>query len=339
MTYNKNDNQIKIHGVNLGGWLLLERWMTPKLFEKSDAQDEYSLCLELGEEKSKERLERHWKSFITKKDFLWIKKNGCNAVRIPVGYWNFEDDPPFISSIKYFEQALKWAKESDLQVIIDLHGAPGSQNGWDHSGRSGEINWHKSKENIERTITILKKISQKYGSDPSVVGIELLNEPHWDIPLSRLQEFYQKGYQVIRSECPKDIFVIVHDSFRPHDWQKFFTKNNFKNVILDCHLYQCFDEKDKKMDIYGHLQKTVIEWKNLITHLQTFVPVIIGEWSLGLDPKSFEGLSEEQIKLAKNAYAKTQMLVFENAAGWFFWNYKVDNNDMKSDWSYKDITL
>ena len=32
-----------IPGVNLGGWLVLERWMTPSVFAGTDATNEYEL--------------------------------------------------------------------------------------------------------------------------------------------------------------------------------------------------------------------------------------------------------------------------------------------------------
>ena len=32
-----------IKGVNLGNWLVLEKWMSPALFEGTDAEDEYWL--------------------------------------------------------------------------------------------------------------------------------------------------------------------------------------------------------------------------------------------------------------------------------------------------------
>ncbi|MCY0903238.1 MAG: glucan 1,3-beta-glucosidase, partial [Firmicutes bacterium] len=35
----------KIRGVNLGGWLVLERWMTPSLFAGLDAKDETDFCV------------------------------------------------------------------------------------------------------------------------------------------------------------------------------------------------------------------------------------------------------------------------------------------------------
>ena len=33
-----------IKGVNLGNWLVLEKWMSPKLFEGTNAEDETYFC-------------------------------------------------------------------------------------------------------------------------------------------------------------------------------------------------------------------------------------------------------------------------------------------------------
>ena len=38
----------KLHGVNLSGWLVLEEWMTPSVFEGLKAVDETSFCVEMG---------------------------------------------------------------------------------------------------------------------------------------------------------------------------------------------------------------------------------------------------------------------------------------------------
>ena len=41
-----------------------------------------------------------------------------------------------------FVRALSWARKYGLRVNLDLHTAPGSQNGWDHSGRrSAQVNF------------------------------------------------------------------------------------------------------------------------------------------------------------------------------------------------------
>jgi glucan 1,3-beta-glucosidase len=50
-----------IRGVNLGGWLLTERWITPSLFASTNTDDEWSLCNELGKDKCAKRLGDHWK--------------------------------------------------------------------------------------------------------------------------------------------------------------------------------------------------------------------------------------------------------------------------------------
>ena len=37
-----------IKGVNLGNWLVLEKWMNPALFDGTTADDEYYLPTQLG---------------------------------------------------------------------------------------------------------------------------------------------------------------------------------------------------------------------------------------------------------------------------------------------------
>jgi len=59
-----------------------------------------------------------------------------NHVRIPIGYWAYEVGPgePFISGQHdYLLKAVTWAGQYNIKVIVDLHGAPGSQNGYTRS--------------------------------------------------------------------------------------------------------------------------------------------------------------------------------------------------------------
>lgn len=56
-----------------------------------------------------------------------------NHVRIPIGYWAYEVGPgePFISGQHdYLCKAVTWAGKYNIKVIVDLHGVPGSQNGY-----------------------------------------------------------------------------------------------------------------------------------------------------------------------------------------------------------------
>ena len=126
----------KIRGVNLGSWLVLESWMVPDLYRGTDAPDEYSLCLALGDQ-AKSKLDHHRETFITETDFRWIRDCGLNAVRLPVGYWALEAPKPYVECARFIDFALDQCSRNGLKLLLDLHGAPGSQNGWDHSGRSG----------------------------------------------------------------------------------------------------------------------------------------------------------------------------------------------------------
>lgn len=85
-------------------------------------------------------LEKHWDTFVTQQDFNYLASIGINTVRLPIGYWslgpNFVQDTPFANVSSVYEnawphvvRAINMAELSNIAVIVDLHGAPGSQNG------------------------------------------------------------------------------------------------------------------------------------------------------------------------------------------------------------------
>lgn len=111
-------------------------------------------------------MEEHYKTFITEQDFADIANAGLNWVRIPLGYWAIEvqGDEPYLPKVSwtYFLKAVSWARKYGIRIYLDFHGLPGSQNGWNHSGKGGVVNWmygimglvnaQRSLENI-RTLT------------------------------------------------------------------------------------------------------------------------------------------------------------------------------------------
>ena len=118
-----------LQGVNLGGWLVLEKWMTPSLFDGTTAADETYFCHDLGEDRARERLKTFRDTFIQRRDFAEIADHGFNAVRIPVPFFIFEDIGPYIHCYEYLDRAFEWAEEFQLKILIDLHTVPGGHNG------------------------------------------------------------------------------------------------------------------------------------------------------------------------------------------------------------------
>lgn len=321
-------------GVNLGSWLVLEKWISAAVFEGTSAGDEYALCQALGKEQAVARLKRHRETWITEDDFKWIAARGLNAVRLPVGYWALEANPPFVSGAETLDWAFRTAKAHGLGVLLDLHGAPGSQNGWDHSGRSGALGWHSSPENIAHTLRVVDDLAAHCKRYDNFIGFELLNEPRWDVPMETLKRYYQDGYQRVRKHVgPERTAVVIHDGFRPQEWANFMQAPEYANVLLDTHLYQCYTEGDRKNDIFAHVEIAGLERKRQLDKMQQQLPGIVGEWSCALDPQSLRGAKGFKEEAAIRAYGSAQLISYETTRGWFFWTYKTDGG---GGWSFRD---
>jgi glucan 1,3-beta-glucosidase len=122
-------NSQKVYGVNLGGWFVLEPWITPSLFDayanSGTVKDEYTLSQALGKQQATNILTNHWKTWITQDDFQKIAGMGLNHVRIPIGYWALnplEGDPYVQGQLDILDQAVDWANDAGLKVMLDLHG-------------------------------------------------------------------------------------------------------------------------------------------------------------------------------------------------------------------------
>lgn len=316
-------------GVNLGGWLVLEKWMTPSLFAGIVAADEYGLCQELGPNKAPKLLDTHRANFITEADFAWIAKHGLSAIRLPVGWWVFGNAPPYVGAIGYVDRAFEWATKYGLQVILDLHGAPGSQNGNDHSGKAGRREWG-SQSTVNQTLDVLEKLATRYATSPALAAIEILNEPSHRLGRQRLTSFYEQAYQRIRNHCDKQVAVIFHDAFRPERWNDALRGPAYERVMIDHHYYQVFGWLDKRRSLAKQLLRPRLLAER-ITRLQQVRPTIIGEWSLALPDRRIESNDEFQ-----KSYALAQLAAMQSARGWFFWSYKAESGGA---WSYRDSVL
>lgn len=93
---------MKVKGVNLGNWLVLEKWMSPALFAGTTAEDEYYLPRQLSKEVYEARIKIHRSEYITERDFVTIKSMGMEAVRIPVPYFIFGDREPLPDALTIY---------------------------------------------------------------------------------------------------------------------------------------------------------------------------------------------------------------------------------------------
>lgn len=355
----------KIKGVNLGNWLVLEKWMLPELFEGTGAEDEVWLNRKMNPAELKEKMKEHRDTFITEQDFAFIKEQGIWLLRIPVPYFIFGDRPPFNGCVEYLDKAFDWAEKYGLQILIDLHTVPGSQNGYDNGGLTGVCKWCKNPEEVEFALTVLERLAKRYGQRQGLYGIEVLNEPisflvyatapstgkavdkeeakgSGYVPLPFLENFYRNAYRRLRKILPENKTIVFHDGFRLRHWGKFFRKEHMKNVVLDTHIYIFAMESFVPIHMPWVYQIYIKSQQRLIERIQRDVPVVVGEWCIcnkyaekAVSGKSAEESSDRsaraaaQDELRKKRYleiAAMQLQAWESGAGWIYWSYQFKPN-------------
>ncbi|RDW82730.1 putative glucan 1,3-beta-glucosidase-2 [Coleophoma cylindrospora] len=330
-----------------------------------------SLRTTLGPAAAQSVLEAHWNSWITEADFTEIASFGLNHVRIPIGYWALNPlpgDPYVQGQLPILDRAIGWARSAGIKVMLDLHGAPGSQNGYDNSGRKGAIQWQTG-DTVSNTIAAIKTLADRYAADADVVSaIELLNEPAGyssSLNLDTIKQFYWDGYGNVRAGNG-DTAVVIHDAFE--DVQSFW--NGFMNtasgaydVILDTHIYQIFSDAEVGRKPCAHVQ-TACGYASTLAGTDKWT--VVGEWTgaqtdcakwlngLGTGARydatfpgstyhgdcqtkyqgTVDGLLEvDKVNLAY--YVEAQLDAYESHSGWIFWAWKTES---APEWHFQNLT-
>lgn len=146
------NNQVR--GVNLGGWMVLEPWITPSLFyqflgrteEDKIGLDTYTFCKSLGAEEANRQLRQHWETWVTEDIIEQLASSGINSIRLPVGDYMYKPYGPYLDgcfdgSLDYVDRLLDWAWANGLNILLDIHTMKDSQNGFDNSGQAMGLKW------------------------------------------------------------------------------------------------------------------------------------------------------------------------------------------------------
>ena len=83
-----------IRGVNLGSLFLFEPWIAQNEWQRigcGNAGSEFDCGRALGQDGVNKAFQDHWGSWYSQDDFQQMKSAGLNTVRIPLGYWMYED--------------------------------------------------------------------------------------------------------------------------------------------------------------------------------------------------------------------------------------------------------
>jgi hypothetical protein len=141
----KKLNDFHIRGTALGGWLVLEPWITPSLFYQflgvskrfgDDAKnhvglDSLTFCTALGKEEANRQLRAHWDAWVTEDQIRELAKSGVGHLRIPVADWMFLPYEPFIGcwdgALEQLDRVLDLCGQYGIKALLDVHAVRRSQ--------------------------------------------------------------------------------------------------------------------------------------------------------------------------------------------------------------------
>ncbi|KAL8136926.1 hypothetical protein V2J09_002927 [Rumex salicifolius] len=275
----------------------------------STMQGEYQITNGYGPIMAPRVMRNHWSTFIVEDDFKFISQNGINGVRIPVGWW-IASDPnppkPYVGgSLIALDNAFAWALKYNIKVIIDLHAAPASQNGFEHSGSRDSVQaWGTTDANIQQTTGVI------------------------DFLAASLKKYYQMGYDAVRNHT-QTAYVILSNRLSSPDPQELFTlASGMQNVVIDVHYYNLFSSQFNSMtpqqniDFVNNNRASDLGQVTTSNGPLTFVGEWVAEWAV-------QGASKTDYQ----NFANAQLQVYGKATfGWAYWTLKNVNNHWSLQW-------
>lgn len=317
---------VQLKGTNVGGYLFQEMWMTPTR-ATSRVTDEESIYATLterfGQEEMEELVKTYQDNYFTEADFDYCKELGMNCLRLPFWYRNIVDENGDFYEDWYgrFDWFLEQAAERNMYVILDFHGAPGSQNGSDHSGKDGGDDKEAASEfffgenageNQELYYQIWEAIAERYKDNPWVAGYDLLNEPYCtyrynssltDVTLHKLLWYvYDTAYNRIRA-IDEDHVIIMEATWDPVDLPD-PEITGWENIMYEYHNYLYDDYDNANGQQIANMEKKL----NAIAKADYNVPSYMGEFAY------FNNL---------DAWEEGIALINDSGVSWTTWTYKV----------------
>lgn len=314
-TAREGGEKIWLRGVNAGGWLVTEDWMCPTsldndlraesgMFELWDALEE-----SLGAQAAEEAYNLYRDTWWTEEDFDNCKAIGFNSIRLPFTWRDLEnkDYTPKENGFDRLDWFITECAKREIYVIIDLHGAHGSQNGRHHSGDTrtgGDL--YGNEENMDRTEALWVRVAERYKDNKWVAGYDLLNEPE-AYPGGTMNrqtpqwEYFDRLYKAIRAVDQNHLIMMcpTWELYNLPDPKRY----GWENVAYAPHFYEWNDSNNFEK------QKKFLEDK--VRHAEGLnynIPVFVGEFTF-----------------FNNAESWIYALNLFKELGWGFsiWSYKV----------------
>ena len=292
---------VSLRGFNIGSLFVQENWMT---LTNAYCQLETinTFTSRFGRDKAWELLSIYEDNFWTEEDWDNCVKLGINSIRLPITYMNVWDTDFSVIAKKDLKadefKSLKWTVREDslakidkyieeagkrgIYIILDLHGAPGSQNGQDHSGDTGRGDrlWYYGDLGDafrDKTVELWKLLATRYKDNPVIAAYDILNEPAGsvtgNVTASWEFDFFDRLYAEIRTIDPDHTIIMsscwdVANLPRPE-------VRGWENVMYQYHQYTWSDYDSVQVQ-FGEMKGKV----DRIVAADLGIPILMGEFTM-----------------------------------------------------------
>ena len=324
---NAKGSTVQLKGFNLGGWFIMESFMSP--MDAGGLTDTYSVMNTLdqrfGTTQERALMKVYQQSWITAADLDNIKAGGFNAVRVPV-WWGqfFALDNPDVSgwrsdAFDVLDALVSAAAARGIYVVIDMHGVIGGQNVQSTTGYANQNAYWSNSTYQSMTAWMWWQIANHYKGNATVAGYDLINEPMGAPSTQDVWDRYAQLYTSVRSADP-DHMIFMEGTFGNWDWDMLPDPATYgwSNVVYEMHEYQW----NATVDVVkaGALHQAT----DFASHAAWNIPGYVGEFN------AFSG-DAATWQYAINA--------FNNAGlSWTMWSYKAVNGVAPNYWGWYDPT-
>lgn len=294
-------NVIYLKGANLGNWLVPEGYMFKTGDVGSPSQIDQLLLEMIGPDSVTKFWDKYLNNYITHDDIKFLKKIGCNHVRLPFHYKLFTNDLYMGKrniGFEYFDKIIDWCRQENLYLLLDMHCAPGGQTGYNIDDSVGYPWLFFSNSSQDLMSEIWVKIAKRYRNEPVIIGYDIVNEPFASYFYDEVKDYnhrlfslYERMVADIR-KVDKKHPIFLSGSNWAMDFSV-FEKIIDENIVYEFHRYH-FDVKQSEIQQY-------IDFRDKYN-----VPVYVGETGENTD---------EWVKQFTNLLEKNQL-------NWAYWPYK-----------------
>ena len=195
-------------GVNLGGWL-----------------SQGKLTLD------------HIATFIKEDDVRRIKDMGCDHLRLPVDFENIYDEKQKKDNeigYKYIDICIEWCKKYGLNVVLDLHKAPG----YVFDNLEYSSGFFDNEELCKLFLDIWDRLSKRYAKYSEMMMFEMLNEVTDFNVSDSWNKLALRCIKAIRRNAPNVKILYGGVGYSAVTAVKLLPKPYDENIVFNIHCYE-----------------------------------------------------------------------------------------------------